>query len=176
MVCSSKSPHPDCNFTCHPLHSFHLIASYDFLIYLSLSLFLPFFISAPISDDRQTTYTQELEKCANDNPQLIMCVVPNNNADRYSNIKKKCCVQHPVPTQVICQRTITPKGGNTRGLMSIATKVAIQMNCKLGGLAWMVDIPLKGKLIYPFRFCAHRGEVVRIRISNILILINRLFQ
>lgn len=101
-------------------------------------------VSMEIADDRQTTYTQQLEKCANENPQLIMCVVTNNNADRYSNIKKKCCVQHPVPTQVICQRTITPKGGNMRGLMSIATKVAIQMNCKLGGLAWMIDMPIKG--------------------------------
>lgn len=63
---------------------------------------------------------------------------------RYSNIKKKCCVERAVPTQVLCQRTITPKGGNPRSLMSVATKVAIQINCKLGGAPWMVELPLGG--------------------------------
>lgn len=47
-------------------------------------------------------------------------------------------------TQTIVQRTITPKGGNVSGLLSIATKVAIQMNCKLGGAPWNVNIPLRG--------------------------------
>lgn len=91
-----------------------------------------------IADDRQHTYVEALEVCAAQNPQMIVCISPNNNADRYGTIKKKCCIDRPIPTQVIVQRTITPKGGNMRSLMSIATKIAIQMNCKLGGAPWKV--------------------------------------
>ena len=34
-----------------------------------------------------------------------------------------------------------------KGLMSVATKVAIQMNCKLGGEPWTVKIPLENTMI-----------------------------
>lgn len=37
--------------------------------------------------------------------------------------------------------------------MSVATKVAIQMNCKLGGLAWMIDMPIKGLMTMGFDVC-----------------------
>lgn len=40
--------------------------------------------------------------------------------------------------QVVVARTI----GNPKRLMSVATKIAIQMNCKLGGEAWTVHIPV----------------------------------
>ena len=51
------------------------------------------------------------------------------------------------------QKTITPRGGNMRGLLSIATKVAIQMNCKLGAVPWMVDLPLSGLMTIGFDVC-----------------------
>lgn len=43
-----------------------------------------------------------------------------------------------VPSQVMVAKTITPKDKSKGigGLMSVATKVAIQMNAKLGGLPW----------------------------------------
>jgi aubergine-like protein len=37
--------------------------------------------------------------------------------------------------------------GKPKGLMSVATKVVVQMNCKLGGEPWAVDIPLKNTMI-----------------------------
>lgn len=97
-----------------------------------------------IQDDRAQSYITTLEQCANTDPQLVMCLVPNNRADRYSSIKKKCCVERGLLSQVMLAKTITPKGGNTRSLMSVATKVAIQINCKLGAAPWMVGIPIKG--------------------------------
>lgn len=59
---------------------------------------------------------------------------------RYASIKKKGCLERAVPTQVITQKS----AGNQRGLMSICTKVAIQINCKLGYTPWMIDVPLSG--------------------------------
>ncbi|EAT40149.1 AAEL008076-PA, partial [Aedes aegypti] len=106
-----------------------------------------------IPDDSPGTYVRMLDNVVNKDPQLIMCVVTNQKADRYTAIKKKCCVDRAVPTQVICQKTITPKGGNVRTLMSVATKVVIQMNCKLGGVPWKVKIPLSGMMTIGFDVC-----------------------
>jgi aubergine-like protein len=58
-----------------------------------------------------------------------------------SAIKKKCCVDVGVPTQVILHRNIIRDN-----VKSVATKVALQMNCKLGGAPWTVDIPVQVRL------------------------------
>ena len=44
----------------------------------------------------------------------------------------------PVPSQVVVARTLSKQ----QQLMSVATKIAIQMNCKLGGEAWALEIPV----------------------------------
>lgn len=55
-----------------------------------------------IRDDRPGTYLDALEHViSTKRPQLIMCVVSNNKADRYAAIKKKCSIEKAVPTQVI---------------------------------------------------------------------------
>lgn len=121
-------------------------------------------------------YVNVLERAINDrNPQIVMCVMPNNRADRYNAIKKKCTIDKTglknvfllkctitftdfsmpsinlvrylclVPCQCILYKTITH-----RGVTSIATKVAIQMNCKVGGAPWAVEIPLKVRIINIF--------------------------
>ncbi|KAL8619083.1 hypothetical protein ACOMHN_019355 [Nucella lapillus] len=75
--------------------------------------------------------------------QMVVCILPNNRKDRYDGIKKFCCLQRPVPSQMVLDKTLS----KPRGLMSVATKIAIQMNCKLGGVVWNMHIPLKGSMI-----------------------------
>lgn len=75
-------------------------------------------------------------------PQLIMCIVPNNRSDRYAAIKKKCCVDRAVPTQVVLAKNL-----NSKGIMSIATKIAVQINCKIGGTPWTVAVPLSVSIL-----------------------------
>ncbi|KAL4715482.1 hypothetical protein ACJJTC_009108 [Scirpophaga incertulas] len=82
------------------------------------------------------------------NPAMILCVLARNFSDRYEAIKKKCTVDRAVPTQVVCARNMTSKSA-----MSIATKVAIQINCKLGGAPWTVAIPLKTLMVVGFDVC-----------------------
>lgn len=102
-----------------------------------------------IHNDDAATYGRELESIrSRSNPVLILCVVPNNRLDRYSVIKKKCCVDRPVPTQVILEKSLKAKS-----VMSIATKVAIQMNCKVGGIPWSVSIPLTGLMVVGIDVC-----------------------
>jgi aubergine-like protein len=102
-----------------------------------------------IPDDRAATYVEALEEViSNKDPRLIMCVVTNNRLDRYASIKKKCCVDRAVPTQVIVAKNLASKS-----VMSIATKVAIQISCKIGGAPWTVEIPLSGLMVVGFDVC-----------------------
>lgn len=65
---------------------------------------------------------------------------------RYGGIKKKSA-EVGIPTQVVTKRVLQSPGGR---LASIATKIAIQMNCKLGGLPWLPNIPLGGVMTVGF--------------------------
>lgn len=92
-----------------------------------------------LPDDRTATYVASLQEVLPKDPKMIMVVVPNNAGDRYAAIKKLTCVNRAVPTQVIVQKTMMPKKGNMSGVKSIATKVMIQINCKLGGGKWQCN-------------------------------------
>ncbi|KAH9639050.1 hypothetical protein HF086_003581 [Spodoptera exigua] len=85
---------------------------------------------------------------ARKNPAMILVVLARKVSDRYEAIKKKCTVDRAVPTQVVCARNMT-----SNSAMSIATKVAIQINCKLGGAPWRVDIPLQNILVIGYDVC-----------------------
>ena len=103
-----------------------------------------------LRDDGPSSYATMLENVkSNRNPMLIFCIATNNRLDRYSAIKKKCCVDRPVPTQVVLAKNLQPG----KSQMSIATKVAIQMNCKIGGIPWTVTIPLTGLMVVGFDVC-----------------------
>lgn len=82
---------------------------------------------------------------------MVMIVVPNIAADRYAAIKRLTCVNNAIPTQVIVAKTMQPKGkAGMAGVKSIASKVMIQLNCKLGGAPWMIKFPLKGVMAVGF--------------------------
>ncbi|OAD55711.1 Protein piwi, partial [Eufriesea mexicana] len=102
-----------------------------------------------INDDRSNTYSDALERImSSSNPELIFCVVSNNRVDRYSAIKKKCTVDRPVPSQVFLAKNLSAKD-----IRSIATKVAIQLNCKLGGAPWSVELPPINLMVVGFDVC-----------------------
>lgn len=103
-----------------------------------------------LPDDRTPTYTAKIQEILSQDPKMIMVVVPNNGADRYAAIKRLTCVNKAVPTQVIVHKTMMPKKGGMGGVMSIATKVMIQLNCKLGGAPWMIKYPIKGVMTIGF--------------------------
>lgn len=106
---------------------------------------------AELHGDRSSYYTEMIESVmSKSNPQLVMCLVPNNNLDRYSAIKKKCCVDRPVLSQVVLTRTIMSKG---KPNLTAATKIAVQLNCKLGGAGWTVEIPSGNFMVAGFDVC-----------------------
>ena len=105
-------------------------------------------IMCEIEGTRINDYTDELKRIFQRDPKFIMVFVPNNAADRYAAIKKLTYIEKSIPSQVLVKKTITPKqGSDTRSLMSIATKVIVQINCKLGGIPWMLKLPIVRNLL-----------------------------
>ncbi|NWW83964.1 PIWL2 protein, partial [Rhynochetos jubatus] len=94
-----------------------------------------------LGDDRIETYAKTIRSVlgSEDRVQLLLCIISSSREDLYAAIKKLCCVQSPVPSQVINAQTLT---GQTGKLRSVVQKVLLQINCKLGGELWGVDIPL----------------------------------
>jgi aubergine-like protein len=63
-------------------------------------------------------------------------------------------VERAIPSQVMVAKTITPKAGKPlNSLLTVGTKVAIQINCKLGGAPWMVEMPLSNFMVIGFDVC-----------------------
>lgn len=110
-----------------------------------------FFHRQYVQDDRTTTLSRVLTQVCQTNQQLILTAVSNNQADRYSTIKKVCSVQNAVPSQVVTRRVMD--GRDRRRMMSVATKVAIQMNAKIGGLPWNVDVNMNRCMFLGFDVC-----------------------
>lgn len=96
-----------------------------------------------IQDNRTAAFVDAVNKAADLSPQMVMVVIPNNKGDSYHAIKKILCVDRPIPSQVVTG-TLLKK---PKGMMSVATKVAIQMAAKLGAEPWGVNMPLKDAMV-----------------------------
>ncbi|NXL88345.1 PIWL2 protein, partial [Alectura lathami] len=94
-----------------------------------------------LKDDRIETYVKTIRNIlgSEDKVQVLLCITTNVRGELYSAIKKLCCVQTPVPSQVINVQSLM---GQSSKLRSVVQKVLLQINCKLGGELWGVDIPL----------------------------------
>ncbi|XP_063166970.1 piwi-like protein 2 [Candoia aspera] len=99
-----------------------------------------------LKDDRIETYARAIKSLLNSEGsiQLVVCIITGTKDDLYGAIKKLCNVQSPVPSQVINVRTITTQPVKLR---CIAQKILLQINCKLGGELWGVNIPLKQLMV-----------------------------
>jgi len=100
-------------------------------------------ISIELNNDRNESYLQAIRSNLCPETQMVMTVLTNNKKDRYDAIKKSCCIDNPVPSQCVLQKTISKQ----QGLISVATKIAIQLNCKMGGEVWGAVIPVSGMMI-----------------------------
>lgn len=95
-----------------------------------------------LNDNFTQSYTTALRQL-DDSYSIVVCILSSNKKDLYDAIKKITCLERALPCQCIVQRTLNKK----QMLMSVATKVAIQMNCKLGGEVWAVEVPLKDLMV-----------------------------
>lgn len=103
-----------------------------------------------LPNDRAESYLSVIREVAKKQPSIALILLPSNRADRYSAIKKECLVLQGIPAQIVVKRII-----NHKNVGSIATKVAIQMNVKLGGVPWMIKLPIKGLMTVAFDVSIH---------------------
>uniref|UniRef100_A0A3Q0SIW0 Piwi-like protein 2 n=1 Tax=Amphilophus citrinellus TaxID=61819 RepID=A0A3Q0SIW0_AMPCI len=102
-------------------------------------------IRVELRDDRTETYVKTIHSHLTSQPnlQLVVCIIVGNRDDLYAAIKKLCCVKNPIPSQAINVRTISQQ----QKLKSVAQKILLQMNSKLGGELWTVNVPLKNLMV-----------------------------
>uniref|UniRef100_A0A1I8JF89 Piwi-like protein 1 n=2 Tax=Macrostomum lignano TaxID=282301 RepID=A0A1I8JF89_9PLAT len=96
-----------------------------------------------VAQDRDQLWVKTIEENIDQGLDLVFCLLPSNKKQRYDSIKRLCYVNKPVPSQCVLTKTIR----NPAKVMSVATKVALQISCKLGGVAWAVSIPMKRTMI-----------------------------
>ena len=96
-----------------------------------------------LANGNPASYVQVVDQAIKEGAQIIMAVIPSNKGDHYAAVKKTCCVTNTIPSQCMTATVLN----KPKGLMSVATKVAIQMSCKLGGAPWAVKIPLKKTMV-----------------------------
>nr|CAD7401850.1 unnamed protein product [Timema poppensis] len=126
----------------------------------------------PLRDDRVETFLRALRESITPSTQIVVIICPSARTDRYSAIKKLCCVEKPIASQVriktfvqsrdssypkvlliIILKKIVFKVINSRTIMkqdkirSVTQKICLQMNCKLGGSLWRVQIPFKNVMV-----------------------------
>ncbi|XP_040113837.1 piwi-like protein 4 [Oryx dammah] len=81
--------------------------------------------------------------------QLVMCILPSIQTSYYDSIKKYLSSDCPVPSQCVRAQTLNKQGM----MLSVTTKIAMQMICKLGGELWAVEIPLKSLMVVGINVC-----------------------
>jgi len=69
----------------------------------------------------------------------VVCVFPSKHAKLYSDIKTLCTAELGISSQFVTRKKISP-GVNLR---SLAQRIALQINCKMGGKLWAVHIPIE---------------------------------
>uniref|UniRef100_A0ACB8FYK3 Piwi-like protein 1 n=1 Tax=Sphaerodactylus townsendi TaxID=933632 RepID=A0ACB8FYK3_9SAUR len=94
-------------------------------------------------EDRTEAYLKALNQKVVSSTQMVVCLLSSNRKDKYDAIKKYLCTDCPTPSQCVLARTLS----KPQTVMAIATKIALQMNCKMGGELWSVEIPLKNLMI-----------------------------
>ncbi|KAK4813307.1 hypothetical protein QYF61_023982 [Mycteria americana] len=94
-------------------------------------------------DDRTEAYLRVLQQSITPDTNIAVCVLSSSRKDKYDAIKKYLCTDCPIPSQCVIARTLS----KPQTAMAIATKIALQMNCKMGGELWSVEIPLKQVMI-----------------------------
>ncbi|KAM3825956.1 piwi-like protein 1 [Vipera latastei] len=94
-------------------------------------------------EDRTEAYLRTLKQKITSDTQMVVCLLSSNRKDKYDAIKKYLCTDCPTPSQCVLARTLS----KPQTVMAIATKIALQMNCKMGGELWSVEIPMKQLMI-----------------------------
>ncbi|XP_041855225.1 piwi-like protein 1 [Melanotaenia boesemani] len=94
-------------------------------------------------EDYQESLLRALQHNVGPQTQMVVVILPSNRKDKYDSVKKYLCVDCPTPSQCVLSRTLS----KPKTIMTVTTKILLQMACKMGGELWSVEIPLKQVMI-----------------------------
>ncbi|XP_004709078.1 piwi-like protein 4 [Echinops telfairi] len=109
--------------------------------------------------ENPAAFLRAIQQYVHPDVQLVMCILSSNQKSYYDVIKKYLSSDCPMPSQCVLTRTLNKQGI----MMSLATKIAMQVTCKLGGELWAVEIPLKSLMVVGIDVCKdaqNKGIVV----------------
>jgi aubergine-like protein len=111
----------------------------DALMKVARDLHIP--ISQPsvfdTQDQRPRAYMQKVQTDVKKlEPDFLVVVVPRNTDEPYKSVKQFLGREAGIPSQFVTMQNIQ------KDVMTKATKVILQMNCKAGGAPWTVDMKL----------------------------------
>ncbi|KAB7506711.1 Piwi-like protein 2, partial [Armadillidium nasatum] len=96
-----------------------------------------------LSNDSTDTYINKIKENYYPQLQLAVVIFPMPREDRYSAVKRLTCSDLGVASQCINSRTIS----QDQKLRSVTQKIALQINCKLGGELWALKIPMSALMV-----------------------------
>lgn len=114
---------------------------------LGIMLTKPVFVQLP--DDKNNSYMEAIKANLQPTVQCVVCILPTPKKDRYDQIKRLCSLELPVPSQCVVAKSLTKP--NT--FLSVCNKIMQQINCKLGGQLWVMDIPLARTMLVGIDVC-----------------------
>uniref|UniRef100_A0A8D8M5Z4 Protein argonaute-3 n=1 Tax=Cacopsylla melanoneura TaxID=428564 RepID=A0A8D8M5Z4_9HEMI len=110
------------------------------ILLTSIQINQPIVVS--LNEEHTNSYLTALKSMQPDT-QFVVIIFNAPRTDRYQAVKKYCCCEQPIASQVINSRTISREDK----MKSIVMKIALQINCKLGGSLWSVKIPYNCSMV-----------------------------
>ncbi|XP_011303319.1 protein aubergine-like [Fopius arisanus] len=102
-----------------------------------------------VTDLSAEGYSSALDRAIFDyEPRAVMVITPGRHPYIYPAIMKKCYEEYSVPCQVITDGCFSSDQQN-----DFAVKVAVQLNCKMGGIPWTIYMPLERLMIVGVDVC-----------------------
>ena len=104
---------------------------------------------------------------------MVLVVIPNNKNDTYAAVKKITLCNLPIPSQ--CLTATVLRKFATKGMMSLASKVAVQMACKLGGEPWAVKVPANNTVMVIGYDTWHDASQKNVSVGAVVATLNNTF-
>ncbi|KAG2383084.1 hypothetical protein C9374_004421 [Naegleria lovaniensis] len=116
-------------------------------------------LNCEISDTSEEGYakgiTEFLKKNTDKQIQFCLIVLHSDSKTTYDAVKKVLVNEYGIVSQCVKKMTIS----EPKGIHSKATKIAVQINSKLGGAAWTVGFTFPGPTMVCGMDVYHSGEI-----------------
>ncbi|KAK9522441.1 hypothetical protein VZT92_018908 [Zoarces viviparus] len=93
-------------------------------------------VTIEYEDDQESLLTA-LDFNVKPETQMVVVVLSSDRKDVYDSVKKYLCVDCPTPSQCV----VASSFGREMPHVTVATKIALQIACKMGGELWSVKVP-----------------------------------